>query len=98
MNTSGAPPLRSAAWRSGVRRVRLGLTGDGLGFAAVHDGTVIGDLSLTLSSAEHRHVASARVLEELGMRREGLLVENELVKGEWQSEAVYAALRASRGA
>ena len=35
-------------------------------------------------------VASARVLERLGMRREGLLVENELVKGEWQSEAIYA--------
>ena len=131
-------------WLEGrIRRVRFGLTGDGLGFAAVHDGTVIGDLSLTLSSAEHRqgeigflvhpdhqgrgyateaagalldlafdtfalhravgrlearNVASARVLEKLGMRREGLLVENELVKGEWQSEAVYAALRASRGA
>jgi RimJ/RimL family protein N-acetyltransferase len=39
---------------------------------------------------EPRNVASARVLERLGMRREGLLVEHELVKGEWQSEAVYA--------
>jgi RimJ/RimL family protein N-acetyltransferase len=39
-----------------------------------------------------RNVASARVLEKLGMRREALLVENELVKGEWQSELVYAIL------
>ena len=41
---------------------------------------------------EARNVASARVLEKLGMRREGLLVENEWVKGEWQSELVYAVL------
>jgi RimJ/RimL family protein N-acetyltransferase len=131
-------------WLEGrIGRVRFGLTGDGLGFAAVRDGSVIGDLSLTLSSAEHRqgeigflvhpdhqgrgyateaaaallelafgtfavhrvvgrlearNAASARVLEKLGMRREAHLVENELVKGEWQSELVYAALRASRGA
>jgi RimJ/RimL family protein N-acetyltransferase len=131
-------------WLEGrIRRVRFALSGDGLGFAAVRDGTVIGDLSLTLTSAEHRqgeigflvhpdqqgrgyateaagallalafdtfalhrvvgrlearNVASARVLEKLGMRREAHLVENELVKGEWQSELVYAMLRASRGA
>jgi RimJ/RimL family protein N-acetyltransferase len=41
---------------------------------------------------EPRNVASARVLEKLGMRREALFVENEWVKGEWQSEAVYAIL------
>ncbi|HYH88211.1 MAG TPA: GNAT family N-acetyltransferase [Solirubrobacteraceae bacterium] len=41
---------------------------------------------------EARNVASARVLERLGMRREAHLVENEWVKGEWQSELVYALL------
>lgn len=41
---------------------------------------------------EARNEASARVLEKLGMRREALLVENEWVKGEWQSELVYAML------
>jgi RimJ/RimL family protein N-acetyltransferase len=41
---------------------------------------------------EPRNVASARVLEKLGMRREGLLLENEWVKGEWQSELIYALL------
>ena len=41
---------------------------------------------------EARHAASGRVLEKLGMRREAHLVENEWVKGEWQSELVYAIL------
>jgi RimJ/RimL family protein N-acetyltransferase len=41
---------------------------------------------------EPRNLASGRVLEKLGMRREAHLVENEFVKGEWQSELVYAIL------
>jgi aminoglycoside 6'-N-acetyltransferase len=52
---------------------------------------------------EPRNTASARVLDKLGMRQEAHFVENELIRGEWQSEAVYALLaaewaRASRGA
>jgi RimJ/RimL family protein N-acetyltransferase len=43
---------------------------------------------------EARNAGSARVLEKLGMRREAHLVENEWVKGEWQSELVYALLAA----
>src|SRR6476469_1623848 len=39
-----------------------------------------------------RHSASAAVLERLGMRLEAHLRENEWVKGEWQSELVYAVL------
>jgi RimJ/RimL family protein N-acetyltransferase len=39
-----------------------------------------------------RNTASARVMERLGMRREAHLVENELVKGEWTDELVYAML------
>jgi len=39
-----------------------------------------------------RNAASARVLEKLGMRREAHLVENAFVKGEWQSELIYAIL------
>jgi RimJ/RimL family protein N-acetyltransferase len=42
--------------------------------------------------SEARNVGSARVLERLGMRREAHLIENEYVKGEWQSELVYALL------
>ncbi len=41
---------------------------------------------------EQRNTGSARVLEKLGMRCEARLVENEWVKGEWQSELVYAIL------
>ncbi len=37
-----------------------------------------------------RNAGSARVLERLGMRLEGHLIENELVKGEWVSELIYA--------
>ncbi|MFF4418510.1 GNAT family N-acetyltransferase [Streptosporangium sp. NPDC001559] len=40
-----------------------------------------------------RNEASARVLERVGMRREAHLVENELFKGEWTDEFVYAILR-----
>lgn len=39
-----------------------------------------------------RNTASARVLERLGMRREAHLVQNEMVKGEWTDEMIYAIL------
>ncbi|MCW2947645.1 MAG: GCN5-related N-acetyltransferase, partial [Actinoallomurus sp.] len=39
-----------------------------------------------------RNTASARVLERLGLRREAHFVQNELVKGEWTDEVVYAML------
>ena len=39
-----------------------------------------------------RNVASARVMERLGMRLEAHLVQNEWFKGEWGDELVYAML------
>lgn len=39
-----------------------------------------------------RNIASARVCERLGMRREAHLVHNEWVKGEWTDEVIYALL------
>jgi RimJ/RimL family protein N-acetyltransferase len=39
-----------------------------------------------------RNAASARVLQRLGMRQEAHFQQNELVKGEWTDEAVYAIL------
>jgi RimJ/RimL family protein N-acetyltransferase len=39
-----------------------------------------------------RNDPSARVLQKLGMRREGHFIENEYVKGEWTDELVYAIL------
>jgi RimJ/RimL family protein N-acetyltransferase len=50
------------------------------------------DLHRVCGRLEARNAASARVLEKLGMRREAHLIENEWVKGEWQSELVYALL------
>jgi RimJ/RimL family protein N-acetyltransferase len=47
---------------------------------------------------EARNIGSARVLEKLGMRREAHLIENEWVKGEWQSELIYAMLAEEWGA
>ena len=37
-----------------------------------------------------RNDASARLLERVGMRKEGHLRENEWVKGEWTDELIYA--------
>jgi RimJ/RimL family protein N-acetyltransferase len=56
-----------------------------LGFACFGMRRIVG-------STEVRNTASARVLEKLGMRREAHFVENEHVRGEWQSELVYALL------
>jgi RimJ/RimL family protein N-acetyltransferase len=39
-----------------------------------------------------RNDASARLLQRLGMRREAHFIENEIVKGEWTDEIVYAML------
>ncbi len=50
------------------------------------------ELHRVVGRLEPRNTGSARVLEKLGMRREAHLVENEWVKGEWQSELVYAIL------
>ena len=57
-------------------------------------GVAFDDLGLhrVVGRLEARNLASARVLEKLGMRREAHLVENEWVRGEWQSELVYAIL------
>jgi RimJ/RimL family protein N-acetyltransferase len=49
-------------------------------------------LHRVIARTEARNAASARVLERLGMRLEGHFVENEWVKGEWQSELQYAIL------
>ena len=51
------------------------------------------DLHRVYGRLEARNVASAGVLDRLGMRREAHLVENEWVKDEWQSEV---GLRAAR--
>ena len=49
-------------------------------------------LHRVIGCTEARNTASAHVLAKLGMRQEAHLIENEWVKGEWQSELVYAIL------
>jgi RimJ/RimL family protein N-acetyltransferase len=49
-------------------------------------------LHRVIGRLEPRNAASARLLERVGMRQEAHFIENEFVKGEWQSEAVYAIL------
>lgn len=51
------------------------------------------DLHRVVGRLDARNTASARVLERLGMRREAHLVHNEIVKGEWSDEVIYAMLR-----
>jgi RimJ/RimL family protein N-acetyltransferase len=45
-----------------------------------------------IGRCDGRNLASARLMERLGMRREAHLRENELIKGEWTDELVYAML------
>lgn len=45
-----------------------------------------------IGRCEARNTASAQVLRKLGMRQEAHLLENEFVKGEWQSELIFAIL------
>ena len=44
------------------------------------------------AQCDTRHLASARVMERLGMRREAHFRENEWFKGEWGSLLIYAIL------
>jgi RimJ/RimL family protein N-acetyltransferase len=52
------------------------------------------DLGLhrVIGRCDPRNTASATVLERLGMRREAHFVQNEIFKGEWGDEYVYALL------
>jgi RimJ/RimL family protein N-acetyltransferase len=45
-----------------------------------------------MADCDPRNVASFRVMERLGMRREAQFIENEFLKGEWIGEIVCAML------
>jgi aminoglycoside 6'-N-acetyltransferase len=45
------------------------------------------------ASCDDRNTRSAAVLERVGMRREGHLLESTWFKGEWTSDLLYAVLR-----
>jgi ribosomal-protein-alanine N-acetyltransferase len=44
------------------------------------------------ADSDPHNVASWRVLEKIGMRREGHLIENAFIKGEWVDSLIYAIL------
>ena len=82
------PGYHGRGLASEAARVVLGL---GFGGLALH--RIVG-------RCDARNHPSARLMERLGMRREAHFVHNEVFKGEWGDEVVYAILdsewRASR--
>jgi RimJ/RimL family protein N-acetyltransferase len=63
------------------------------------------DVHRVFAHLDPRNTPSARLLERLGLRLEGHLVQNEMVKGEWTDDLIYgvladewATLRAGRSA
>jgi len=74
------PDFQGKGYTTEAARVLLRVAFDALGLHRVFGRT------------EARNEASARVMEKLGMRREAILLENEFVKDEWQSEIDYAIL------
>lgn len=50
------------------------------------------NLHRVVATCDTRNHASARVMEKLGMRREGHFRKNTLVRGEWYDEYFYAIL------
>jgi RimJ/RimL family protein N-acetyltransferase len=76
--------LRRSAWGQGLAteaaRALLELGFGSLGLHRIH------------ATASPLNLASHRVLEKLGMRREALLVKNVLQRGRWRDSVVYALL------
>jgi RimJ/RimL family protein N-acetyltransferase len=52
-----------------------------------------GDMHRAMARCDARNLASARLMERLGMRREAHFREHAIVKGEWDEEFIYAILR-----
>jgi len=57
----------------------------GLGFRGL-------DLHRIFAACRPDNVASARVMEKIGMKREGMLREHMYAKGKWQNSFVYSIL------
>jgi RimJ/RimL family protein N-acetyltransferase len=74
------PDQHGQGFAAEATRVVLGLGFDGLGLHRI------------VGRCDARNTASARLMQRLGMRREAHFVQNELVKGEWCDELVYAVL------
>jgi RimJ/RimL family protein N-acetyltransferase len=66
--------------------VMLGLGFDNLGLHRI------------IGSCMAQNAPSARLMERLGMRREAHFIHNEIIKGQWADELVYAILDSERRA
>ena len=70
--------------------------GQGLATEAAHALLAFGFGALNLhriwATADMRNEASWRVMEKVGMKREGLLREHVLVRGAWRSSVLYSIL------
>ncbi|GAA0904828.1 GNAT family protein [Virgisporangium ochraceum] len=74
------PAHQGHGYAAEAARAMLALAFDDLGLHRV------------IGRCDARNKASASVLERLGMRREAHFVQNEIFKGEWGDEYVYAIL------
>jgi RimJ/RimL family protein N-acetyltransferase len=74
------PAQQGRGYATEAARALLALGFDGLGLHRI------------TGRIDARNTGSARVLERVGMRREGQLVENERIRGEWTDEVIYAML------
>ena len=60
--------------------------------ALLHEGFHALGLRRIVGVCDQRNKASARVMERLGMRREGAFRASKLIQDEWQDEYLYAIL------
>jgi len=74
------PALSGQGYATEAARAVLGLGFEGLGLHRI------------VARLDERNTASARLARRLGLRQEARLVSNELFKGEWSTELVFAML------
>lgn len=74
------PALSGHGYATEAARAVLGLGFEGLGLHRI------------VARLDERNTSSARLARRLGLRQEARLVSNELLKGEWSTELVFAML------
>jgi [ribosomal protein S5]-alanine N-acetyltransferase len=93
LGLTGDEPGEAVLWYQFDRAV----WGRGYATEAAHAVVDAGFTALGLhriwADCDPRHVGSIRVLEKVGFRPEGHLVENAWIKGEWVDSLIYALLR-----
>jgi RimJ/RimL family protein N-acetyltransferase len=97
---AGAVGLKLVDWDNRTAEIGYVLHPDywGTGYAAEAAHAVMAaafhDLGLQriVASCDQRNKASARVMEKLGMRREGAFRRSKYIQGAWRDEYLYAIL------